>query len=107
MARSAPVRLSTPTSLPSASTAVASGTRAASRASNAFRGSVSGGRVTSPVFMMSPTWAKRSTSAQSASLTMPTGRPSRTTTAAPCDRLGISDSASATVWCGVSSMGVS
>ena len=54
-----------------------------------------------------PTWAKRSTSAQSEAATTPTGRPSSTTTAARCARFGINDRASATVWSGRSSMGVS
>ena len=58
-------------------------------------------------FITSRTCAKRSTSVQSASATTPIGRPSSTTTAAWCDRFGISDSASATVWSGASSMGVS
>ena len=58
-------------------------------------------------FITSWTWAKRSTSAQSASATTPSGTPSRVTTAARCARLGISDRASATVWVGDSSMGVS
>ena len=57
--------------------------------------------------MIWPTWAKRSTSAQSASVTTPTGLPSATTTAARCARFGISESASATVWSGASSIGVS
>ncbi len=63
--------------------------------------------VTTAALITEPTWAKRSTSAQSASETTPTGRPSWTTTAALCARLGISASASATVWSGRSSIGVS
>jgi hypothetical protein len=53
------------------------------------------------------TCANRSTSSQSCTPTTPTGRPSSTTTAARCARLGISDIASATVWWGASSIGVS
>ena len=53
------------------------------------------------------TWANRSTSTQSASATTPTGRPSATTTAARWARFGIRPSASATVWSGRSSIGVS
>ena len=63
--------------------------------------------VTRCGFITSWTWANRSTSVQSDSETTPTGRPSCTTTAAWWDRFGISESASATVWCGVSSIGVS
>ena len=63
--------------------------------------------VTTSWFITVDTWAKRSTSAQSASETTPTGRPSCTTTAALCARLGIRASASATVWSGRSSIGVS
>ena len=47
--------------------------------------------------MTSRSWVKRSTPAQSASVTTPTGRPSSTTTTAPCARLGSRASASATV----------
>ena len=54
------------------------------------------------------TWANRSTSAQSSAVTTPSGVPDpSTTTAAPCDRFGISAIASATVWVGASSMAVS
>ena len=63
--------------------------------------------VTIVGFITSCTWAKRSTSAQSASATTPSGWPSWVTTAARCARLGIRDSASATVWVGASSIGVS
>ena len=63
--------------------------------------------VTTARFITADTWAKRSTSAQSPSDTTPTGRPSWTTTAARWARLGISASASATVWSGRSSIGVS
>ncbi len=76
-------------------------------ASNASRGSVSALIVTLAGRMTWWTCAKRSTSRQSCSPTTPTGRPSSTTTAARCARLGISAIASATVWWGASSMGVS
>ncbi len=52
-------------------------------------------------------WVNRSTSAQSRSVTTPTGRPSATTTTAPCARLGSRSSASATVSVGASLIGVS
>ncbi len=80
---------------------------AASSRSKTTRGSASAATVTRSRRITAPTWAKRSTSAQSASETTPTGRPSSTTTAARWERLGISDSASATVWVGASSIGVS
>ena len=57
--------------------------------------------------MIVSSWAKRSTPAQSASVTTPTGRPSSTTMTAPCARLGRSDSASAAVAVGSSTIGVS
>ncbi len=53
------------------------------------------------------TCANRSTSMQSDSLTTPTGLPPSTTTAARCERFGIRARASATVWSGRSSIGVS
>ena len=52
-------------------------------------------------------WVKRSTSWQSASVTTPTGRPSATTTTAPCARLGSRLSASPVVSPGPSVIGVS
>ena len=63
--------------------------------------------MTAAVDITCPTWANRSTSTQSASEITPTGRPSTTTTAAWWARFGIRESASATVWCGCSSIGVS
>jgi len=58
--------------------------------------------------MTSPTLVNRSVPAQSASVTMPAGRPSpSTTTSAPCARLGSSASASPTVLPGASVTGVS
>ena len=53
------------------------------------------------------TWVKRSTSAQSSSVTTPTGRPSSTTNAARWERLGSRAMASPTVWCGSRVIGVS
>ena len=93
--------------MPSAATATASAARAASIASNAARGSQSAEIVTGAGFITCCTWANRSTSTQSASDTTPTGRPSRTTTAARWERFGIRERASATVWSGASSIGVS
>ena len=57
--------------------------------------------------MTAPSWVNRSTSAQSTSVTTPTGRPSCTTTTAPCARFGSRTSASDTVSVGASVMGVS
>lgn len=57
--------------------------------------------------MTSLSWVNRSTPARSASVTMPTGRPSATTTPALCARLGSSARASATVWDGARVIGVS
>ena len=54
-----------------------------------------------------PTWVNRSTPVQSASVMMPTGRPSSSTTAARCERLGSRASASLTVSCGSRMIGVS
>ena len=54
-----------------------------------------------------PTWVKRSTPRQSASVITPTGRPSSSTTAARWARLGSSASASLTVSVGCSVIGVS
>ena len=56
--------------------------------------------VVGSALMTSATCVKRSTPAQSASVTTPTGRPSSTTTAAPCERLPMSVSAVWTVSCG-------
>ena len=53
------------------------------------------------------TWVNRSTSWQSSSVITPTGRPSSTTNAARCDRLGSSAIASPTVLWGSSVIGVS
>ncbi len=90
------------------STPTARGARAPSSASKAARGSVSVSRSTSTGRITWCAWANRSTSAQSASSTTPTGRcSSSTTTAAWCARFGMSDSASATVWSGRSWIGVS
>ena len=77
------------------------------RVSNAARGSTSSRRVTISVVITSRTWLNRSTPRQSASVTTPTGRPSSTTNAARCARLGSSASASPTVSCGESVIGVS
>lgn len=57
--------------------------------------------------MTSDTWVKRSTPARSCSVTTPIGRPPSTTMPAPCARFGSSDSASATVETGDSTIGVS
>ena len=57
--------------------------------------------------MIVSSWAKRSTPAQSASVTTPIGRLPSTTMTAPCARLGSSDRASAAVAVGSSVIGVS
>ena len=92
------MRVSTPASRPSASTTGATRARPSQRLEHLPRArcraaaSAVGGSCTSP------SWVKRSTPVQSASVTTPTGRPaSSTTTTAPCARLGIRLSASATV----------
>ena len=56
-------------------------------ASKYARGSSPASTVNSSWLMTSRTWANRSTSAPSRSVTMPTGLPSSTTTAAPWARL--------------------
>ena len=88
-------------------TATASATRAPSIRSNASRGAVPASMTTAGGRITWPAWANLSTSRQSSSVTIPTGRDSTTTTAARWARLGISESASATVWSGRSWMGVS
>ena len=57
--------------------------------------------------MTSWTCANRSTPSASASATVPSGRPSSTTTTTPCARLVSSDSVSPTVLCGVTETAVS
>ena len=105
--RSAPVRVKMPTSSPSSSTAGASRCRVEASTSKASRGSIDAFRVTISEDITSATWVNRSTEVQSASVTTPTGRPSSTTTAARWARLGSSASASLTVACGTSVIGVS
>ncbi len=95
-ARIAPVRVSTPARVPSASVITATSTGACSSRSKTLRGSVPTGAVTKSVMATSRTRAKRSTPTQLASVTSPIGRPSKTTTAAPCARLWISAVASDT-----------
>ena len=75
--------------------------------SKASRGSIVCFNVVISVVIASPTRVNRSTPVQSASVTMPTGRPRSSTTAARWDRLGSSASASLTVCVGVSVIGVS
>ena len=89
--RTAPSRVSSPTSRPEASTTGARRRRAARRWAKASRGSTPSGRVTSSVDMTSRTWVKRSTSETSEASTMPTGTfvSGSTTMAAPCARLGM------------------
>ncbi len=70
-------------------------------------GDVSAGTVSRSDDITSWAWANRSTPTASASLTVPSGRPSCTTTASPCARLGSSDSVSPTVVCGSTLTGVS
>ena len=107
-ARIAPVRVSTPASVPSGAVITATPTGACSSSSNTLRGSVPTGAVTKSVTATSRTRANRSTPTQAASVTRPTGRPSSsTTTAAPCARLWISAVASDTESSGASITGVS
>ncbi len=106
-ARIAPVRVSTPASVPSGSVITATSTGACSSRSKTLRGSVPTGAVTKSVTAMSRTRVNRSTPTQLASVTRPIGRPSNTTTAAPCARLWISAVASDTESSGTSVTGVS
>ena len=103
----APVRVSTPASIPSGPVMTATSIGSCSSRSNTLRGSVPTGAVTNSDTATSRTRAKRSTPAQEASVTNPTGRPSSTTTAAPCARLWISAVASDTESSGVRITGVS
>ncbi|ETJ04323.1 MAG: hypothetical protein Q605_AUC00713G0002 [Actinomyces urogenitalis DORA_12] len=107
--RTAPERVSRPTSSPSAPTTGASLRRAARRRSKASRESMPAGRVSSSVVMTSRTWVKRSTPETSSRSTMPMGRlvSGSTTTAAPCERLGMRPSVYPQVWCGLTVTGVS
>ena len=84
--RSAPVRVTTPASTPPSSTG-ATATCDPDIASKYSRGSRPASTVKSSWLMTSRTWANRSTSVPSCSVTMPTGLPSSTTTAAPWARL--------------------
>ena len=75
-ARIAPVRVSTPASVPSGSVSTATSTGACSSRSNTLRGSVPAGAVTKSDTAMSRTRVNRSTPTQLASVTSPIGRPS-------------------------------
>ena len=103
----APVRVSTPASVPSAAVITATSTGACSSRSKTSRGFVPTGALTKSVIAMSRTRAKRSTPSQHDSVTSPIGRPSKVTTAAPCARLEISASASDTESSGAKVTGVS
>lgn len=83
----APVRVSTPASVPSALVTTATPIGACSSRSKILRGSVPTGAVTKSVIATSRTRVKRSTPRQLASLTSPMGRPSKSTTATPWARL--------------------
>ena len=72
-ARIAPVRVSTPASVPSASVSTATSTGACSSRSNTFRGSVPTGALTKSDTAMSRTRVNRSTPTQPASVTRPIG----------------------------------
>ena len=93
--------------VPSAATIGATLRRARCMASNASRGSTPSGSVKTSSLMTSATLLKRSVSTQSDSVTIPTGTPSRSTTAAPWARLWISESAAPIVSSGDSRTGVS
>ena len=103
----APVRVSTPAKVPSASVITATSTAECSSRSKTLRGSVPTGAVTKSVTATSRTRVNRSTPMQWASVTRPIGRPSNSTTAAPCARLWIKAVASDTESSGVSVTGVS
>ena len=103
----APVRVSTPASVPSALVTTATPIGACSSRSKILRGSVPTGAVTKSVIATSRTLVKRSTPRQLDSLTKPMGRPSKTTTATPWARLWISAVASDTESSGSSTTGVS
>src|SRR5665647_3986047 len=109
--RSAPVRVSTPTRAPSATTGVKRRREVCSRSNAAASPPVPASTLTSTTVgsgvITSPTWVNLSTPWQSASVTTPIGRPSRTTTAAPWDRLPIRVSAVCTVAVGSTTTAVS
>src|SRR5665647_3293860 len=109
--RSAPVRVSTPTRAPWATTGVKRRREVCSRSNAAASPPVPASTLTSTTVgsgvITSPTWVNRSTPWQSASVTTPIGRPSRTTTAAPWDRVPIRVSAVCTVAVGSTTTAVS
>ena len=93
---------------PDGATTGASRCRPSCSRSNARAGGVPAGSVNGSADMTVCSWANRSTPAQSASVTTPTGDlPASTTMTAPCARLGSSARASPTVEVGASVMAVS
>ncbi len=74
---------------------------------NASSAAMPAGSVTRSVDMTLPSWVKRSTPSQSASVTTPTARPSSMMTTASCARFGSRLSASPTVSVRVIVIGVS
>ena len=97
-----------PTHRPAASTTGATRWRPSCSSPKARSGSVPAGSVSSSVDITWPSWVKRSTPVQSASVTTPTGLPSSSTTMmAPCARLGSRLSACPVVAVGPSVSGVS
>ena len=121
MASSAPCRVNTPTSRPASSITGATRWLPAVSRSNAVSPSIPFGNVSRSVDITIRSWVNRSTPAQSASVTIPTGRPANgasgrspsypgsgsATTTAPWARFGSNPSASETVSVGRSTTGVS
>lgn len=101
------MRVSTPASVPSVLVTTATPMGACSSRSKILRGSVPTGATTKSVIATSRTRVKRSTPRHDDSLSSPSGRPSKATTATPCARLWISAIASDTESSGSSSTGVS